>query len=252
MGITEVGYTLFKQMREQNAVPLGADVLELGESNWHGDVDIRVLVQDVYRFIPEDSRQETLRRLDEIIAAKRPGILFEIAKIFWQTFLQPRTMTAIDFHGTEQALKLDLNTPLDLGRQFQIVLNLGTAEHVFNVAQVFKTIHDHAVPGGVMVHALPFSGWVDHGFFSFNPTFYWDLAAANGYTVMAAVYTEMNPSKLIQLQGRESIIEMDKKDQIGKNSLICVVLRKADKESIFRIPFQNYYSDAFPKEAADA
>lgn len=252
MAITGIEYNLFKLLREQSAVPLDSEVLELGEANWYGDVDVRVLGQDVYRFVPEDSRQETFRRLDEIVAAKRPGMLFEIAKIFWQTFLQPRAMTAIDFHGTEQALKLDLNTPLDLGRQFQVVLNLGTAEHVFNVAQVFKTIHDHAAPGGVMVHGLPFSGWVDHGFFNFNPTFYWDLAAANGYTVMAAVYTELNPLKLVQLHGRESIIEMVKQDQIGKNSLIYVVLRKAEQESGFRIPFQGYYANAVSKEAAEA
>lgn len=62
----------------------------------------------------------------------------------------------------------------------------------------------------------------------------------------------MNPLKLIQLHGRESIIEMVKQDQIGKNSLIYVVLRKAEQESDFRIPFQGYYANAVSKEAAEA
>lgn len=252
MAITEIEYALFKLLHEQNALPLASEVLELGEANWYGDVDVHVLGQDIYRFLPEESQQAVFRRLDEIVAAKRPDILFEIAKIFWQTFLQPRAMTAIDFHGTEQALKLDLNTSISLGRQFQLVLNLGTAEHVFNVAQVFKTIHDHTVPSGVMVHGLPFSGWVDHGFFNFNPTFYWDLAAANDYNVMIVVYTELNPLKLIQLHERESIIEMVTQDQIGKNSLIYAVLRKAEQESDFRIPFQGYYANAVSQEAAEA
>lgn len=252
MAITGIEYSLFKQLREQNAVPLGGDVLELGEANWYGDVDVKLLGQDIYRFVPEGDRQEVFRYLDEIVAAKRPGMLFEIAKVFWRTFLQPCTMTAIDFDGTEQALKLDLNTPIDLERQFQLVLNLGTAEHVFNVGQVFKTIHDHTAPGGVMVHGLPFSGWVDHGFFNFNPTFYWDLAAANGYTMMAAIYTELKPLKLVQLQQRESIHEMARQGLLGNNSLIYVVLRKPDLNSDFRIPFQGYYANAISKEAADA
>lgn len=252
MAITGIEYNLFKLLREQNVMPPGGDVLELGEANWYGDVDVRLLGQDIYRFVSEERRQEVFRHLDEIVVAKRQGMLFEIAKIFWLTFLQPRSITAIDFHGTEQALKLDLNTSIDLGRQFHAVLNLGTAEHVFNVAQIFKTIHDHTEPGGVMVHGLPFSGWVDHGFFNFNPTFYWDLAAANGYTMMAAIYTELNPLKLIQLHGRESIIEMAKQEQIGKNSLIYVVMRKADLNSDFQIPLQGYYANTVSKEAAEA
>jgi SAM-dependent methyltransferase len=252
MAITGIEYNLFRLLREQNVIPLGSEVLELGEANWYGDVDVRVLAQDVYRFMPEASRQETFRRLDEIVNAKRPSILFELAKIFWQTFLQPRAITAIDFHGTEQALKIDLNNPIDLGRQFQVILNLGTAEHVFNVAQVFKTVHDHTAPDGVMIHGLPFSGWVDHGFFNFNPTFYWDLAAANGYAVLGAAYAELKPLKLIQLHGRESIIDMVKQDQIGTNSLIYVVLRKSRQESGFCIPFQGYYANAVSKESAEA
>ena len=89
MAITGIEYNLFKLLREQNAVPLDSEVLELGEANWYGDVDVRVLGQDVYRFVPEDSRQETFRRLDEIVAAKRPGMLFEIAKISGRPFSSP-------------------------------------------------------------------------------------------------------------------------------------------------------------------
>jgi hypothetical protein len=252
MAITGIEYNLFKLLREQDALPTGADVLELGEAKWYGDMDVHILGQDLYRFLPEEKRLEAFRRLDEIVTAKRPGMLFEIAKIFWLAFLQPRSLSAIDFHGSDHALKLDLNVPIDLGRRFQIVLNLGTAEHVFNVAQVFKTIHDHAVPGGIMVHGLPFSGWVDHGFFNFNPTFWWDLAAANDYTMMAAVYAELNPLKLIQLHTRESIIEMARQERIGRNSLIYTVLRKAGDDSDFRIPMQGYYANAISGEAASA
>lgn len=252
MAITGIEYNLFRLMREQNVLPLGSEVLELGEANWYGDVDLRVLAQDVYRFLPEDSRQETFRQLDEIVTAKRPGMLFEIAKIFWQTFLQPTMMTAIDFHGTDRALKIDLNNPIHLDRRFQVILNLGTAEHIFNVAQVFKTIHDHAAPNCVMIHGLPFSGWVDHGFFNFNPTFYWDLAAANRYTVCAAAYAELKPLKLVQLRGRESIIDMVKQDQIGKNSLIYVVLRKSLHESDFCTPIQGYYANTVSKKSVEA
>jgi hypothetical protein len=33
MAITAIEYVLFSQMRQQNAIPLGGDCLELGEAN---------------------------------------------------------------------------------------------------------------------------------------------------------------------------------------------------------------------------
>lgn len=55
-----------------------------------------------------------------------------------------------------------------------------------------------------MMHGMPLSGWVDHGFYSFNATFYWDLAAANGYEIDLALYTELNPLKLVRLRIRKT------------------------------------------------
>jgi len=252
MAITGIEYSLFRSMREQNGLPLGGDILELGEANWYGDVDLGLFGQDIYRFAPEAERQAMFRRVDELARSRSPDVVWELAKLFWQTFFQPRSMTAIDFDGTEQALKLDLNNPIDLQRQFDIVLNLGTVEHVFNVAQAFKTIHDHTRPGGLMVHGLPFAGWVDHGFYSFNPTFYWDLAAANGYPVVAAIYAEVSPVKLVLLPTRERILEMARDGQIGKNALIYAVLRRPAEVQPFRVPIQGYYARSISREAAAA
>ncbi len=252
MAITAIEYNLFRQLREQNALPLGGDILELGEANWYGDVPTETLLGDIERFAPAAEREDLARQLGEIVGAKRQQMLFEIARIWWRAFWQPASMTAIDFHGTERALKQDLNAPLALPRQYHVVTDLGTAEHVFNVAQVMKSIHEHTLPGGLMIHGLPFAGWVDHGFYSFNPTFYWDLAAANGYAMMVCAYAELKPLKLIQLPRRESILDMVKNGQIGQNALIYAVLRKPDQDAEFRIPIQGYYAGSISPDAAQA
>jgi hypothetical protein len=233
-------------------LPLGGHVLELGQANWYGDVDVEALRQDITRLAVEGERAHLLRELDEIMQAQRPEMMFEIADVYWRTIWQPASMTAIDFHGTASALRQDLNNPLDLPRQYAVVMNLGTAEHVFNVYQVFKSMHDHTLPGGMMVLALPFSGWVDHGFYNFNPTFYWDLAAVNGYTVKLCVYSEMQPLKLIQLERRETILELAKNGQIGANSIIYTALCKPQQPAEFRVPIQGYYASTISQEAAKA
>jgi hypothetical protein len=79
---------------------------------------------------------------------------------------------------------------VDLDRQFHVVINSGTAEHVFNACQFFKTVHERTFPGGLMIHAFPFVGWLDHGFYNFNPTLIADLAAANQYAFLIWVYSE--------------------------------------------------------------
>jgi SAM-dependent methyltransferase len=252
MAITEIEYVLFRNLRDQGLMPLGGEVLELGEANWYGDVGVDTLREDIGRYAEEAARPGLNAALDTILAAKRPSIRFEIAKIYWATFVQAASLTAIDFHGSATALKLDLNGPVDLGRTFDIVMNLGTIEHVFNVAAAMKTVHDHVRPGGLMMHGMPLNGWLDHGSYSFNPTFYWDLAAANGYEIVQAIYAEHNPTKLIRLEDRETLIRLARQGPLGNDSLIYVTLRRPDEARPFQVPLQGYYAGTLTEEAKAA
>jgi hypothetical protein len=248
MAITAIDYSIVRGLRAGGLLPLGGAVLELGEANWYGDVGLNDLRADIEAFASDAHRQPLLGALDRYGAERN---LFGLAKLFWATFTQSDDMTAIDLHGGPAALKLNLNEPVDLGRQFEIVTNLGTIEHVFNVARALETIHDHAKPGGLMLHGMPLSGWVDHGFYSFNPTLYWDLAAANGYQVVGAFYTQLDPFLITPLPSRETVGEMAGRGEIGANSLIYVVFRQAAEPAPFRAPMQGYYADALSPEAAE-
>jgi len=149
-------------------------------------------------------------------------------------------------------LKLDLNSPVTLNKSFDLVLNFGTAEHIFNVAQLFQTIHIYTKPDGHMIHGVPFSGWVDHGFFNFQPTFFWDLAAANNYYVELVIYAELNPFKILRISDRDTILAMANAGEIGKNSLLYFVLRKFHEEHEFRVPIQGYYNGNISDQAIKA
>jgi hypothetical protein len=52
---------------------------------------------------------------------------------------------------------------------------------------------------------MPFLGWVDRGFFNFQPTFYWDLAEANGYHVVAFLF-QANDVGLVEVRDRDGVI----------------------------------------------
>lgn len=252
MAITAIEYFLFRTMRDQNALPLGSDILELGEANWYGDVPLDLLAADIARYARPDEAAALLERLTTAAKSTETFRIWDIAKVFYATFFHNAAPTAIDFHGTPAALQLDLNGPVDLGRRFGVIFNLGTAEHVFNIAQVFKTVHDHTAPGGMMIHGLPLGGWLDHGFYNVNPTLYWDIAAANGYKILVLLYAQLTPFKTVQIADREQLHAMTKRGEMGADSLVYAVFARPEEEREFCIPMQGYYAGAISDEARSA
>lgn len=104
------------------------------------------------------------------------------AEPFWRGLGCGRYET-VDANGKASILA-DLNRPLDpFPGTFDVVTNYGTAEHVFNLAQVWATIHDLAKPGGWIATEQPTQGHVDHGFVCVQPTMIRDMAAANGWVI---------------------------------------------------------------------
>lgn len=95
---------------------------------------------------------------------------------------------AIDVNSRHGSLVMDLNNNFVEGyefkRQFDLVTNNGTGEHIFDQGAVFRNAHELTKPGGFMIHCLPCNNYINHGFFSFNPILFMDLAAINDYDIV--------------------------------------------------------------------
>jgi hypothetical protein len=242
MAIGAVEYWLISQLAHAGALPPAPHVLELGENNWYGDVPIEQLGQDVYRQITDPAaRQRSFVELNGIVEAQTPTMLFDVAKVFYRTFLGPASLSSIDLSGTAAAHKVDLNCPIQASRQFDVVINFGTANHVFNLPQFFKTVHDVTAPGGLMLHGMPLTGRVDDGFYNVQPTFYWDLAAANGYEIVLLVYGEPAPFKVRQLESRDDVTTMAQLGEIGATASVYAVFRHRAAPGEFAVPIQGRY-----------
>ena len=240
MAIANVHYTLIRKLREQNLLPYFNTILEIGEQNWYGDLDPRVLFNDIKLFAKESQKDDLTFQLISILKDPPPNTLFDIAKIFYKIFFHVESLESIDLHGTSSSMKLDLNLNHDLGKQFDCIINLGTAEHVFNVYQVFKSIHEWIKKDGIVIHCLPMYGEVDHGFYNFHPTFYWDLLLANNYNNILLAKTTMKRIDLYKSRKscKEDILSMDKNKAYGMWS----IYKKISNED-FKIPRQGVYDD---------
>lgn len=105
---------------------------------------------------------------------------------------------ALDIFEAENTIQFDLNIHSpgdDLRGKFDLVTNFGTTEHIINQYQAMKTMHEMAKVGGLIYHELPLAGYHMHGYFSYNPLLFQDLAAANGYKVVIQHYAKaLNPT----------------------------------------------------------
>lgn len=252
MAISFIEYQLIRSLQEQNLFPRGGDLLEIGEANWYGDVSLDVLRADIARFAAPEKQAALLAALEAAAPRRDHQGLWDLGKVFWNTFLAPASISAIDFGGSAIAQKLDLNQPIDIGQRFDIVHNAGTLEHVFDIAQAFRNMHNLTRPGGFMIHHAPFTGWVDHGFYALQPTLFWDLAEANGYHINVMLYAEVTPPQLVTLPSRESVLELAKAGRIGRNANLAVVMQRPLADAPFRIPMQGYYAGRISQDAVDA
>lgn len=248
MPINTLTYKIIRDMNTAGILPRHPHIPELGESNWYGDIPIEQLERDINELAGKPEIREELIKAylscKEKLSSDPPRYeaLWELSHIFYKVFLNYASYTAIDLGGSDNALKLDLNHPVELDRKYDMVIDFGTAEHVFNVFQLFKTVHELTKPGGFIIHGLPFHGWVDHGFYNFQPTFYLDLAATNNYQVRLLLYWKDKVNQAIPLQSREQISQLFNNDELSGSGTLFVTFQKSSQETDFKIPMQGYYA----------
>jgi SAM-dependent methyltransferase len=88
----------------------------------------------------------------------------------------------IDFVGNEGvSIVHDMNTPLPATvKDYDLVLECGTLEHIFDVAQVFRNIIQLCKVNGTVCHISPLN-WINHGFYNFSLTLFYDVYRNNGF-----------------------------------------------------------------------
>jgi SAM-dependent methyltransferase len=91
---------------------------------------------------------------------------------------------AAKLRGIERIVDLNHPLPADLARSFDVVVDTGTCEHCFNVAQAFANACEALAVGGMLVHAAPLTR-INHGFWNFSPTVYPDFFEDNGFDLLS-------------------------------------------------------------------
>jgi len=107
------------------------------------------------------------------------------------------SVLALDKDSFEAAdILFDLNgneTPAQAVGRFDLILDSGTIEHVFHLPNALNNIFRMLKIGGRVVHISPSSNHIDHGFYMFSPTLFWDYYAANQFEINSAMLFRYTP-----------------------------------------------------------
>lgn len=124
-------------------------------------------------------------------------------------------------------------------RWFNIVLDPGTSEHIFNIGNVFHRIHHALAEGGVVIHTNPCT-MVNHGFWNLNPGTYVDIYDHLGYKIeeLALLHGPLANRQRWDILDRP----FDRYQVAPETTLLCVA-RKL-KHATFSWPTQRKYQNA--------
>ncbi len=152
-----------------------------------------------------------------------------------------------DYENPRILHDLNLPVPSRLHSYFGLIVDSGTMEHVFDVRQVAENIIQMCRISGSVVHITPASNFLDHGFYSFSPAFFYDLYAANGFEDLRCYILQHQPEPLNYFAACpyfEYSYGMDLTEWIDPHlkTVVCFAAKKVADVRAVVVPLQGSYS----------
>jgi len=232
MGIGIATILMYKHLREQGYFNNFKSVIELGSQEIPFDKEqISQLVEDFFGYVLTEETPVTAKTLYKSMGLE----LYQ----------------CIDADGCHNALVFDLNKDIQqvygFIEQFDLVTNHGTTEHCFDQYHCFMNIHNLCRAGGLMIHVLPIQGWINHGLYNYQPSFFYNLAAVNCYQIIKVYLSIYRPGDIFSYSIPKLIPYTEKVmdflffiDSEHTNMVMYVVLQKK-WENTFSMPYDNHY-----------
>jgi len=231
------GMEFLRWLSDNGYLPRRGRVLDIGESCLLSarEEDLRLLVERHGGSAPKPQVLETFAKRSVTFGHPTIPTLF-LSELLDLTEVE---YVAFDVVRARKAERFDMNIH-DLAAEkrnsFDLCLNFGTTEHLINQMNAFKVMHEAVRPGGYLFHQVPATGYVDHGYFHYNPMMFRELGQANGYETVALWYyghgsatdVAVNPRRYPSPgQGPRAGANEDGSSNVPiPNSLINVLFRK--------------------------
>lgn len=236
MGLGPQVLALYRQMKVLGAFDGIHNVMELGAQSVQ--CTRRRLVESLFEAFGKPAPAEDM--LGRFANWKGSGReLYEALGFSYQ---------CLDLDPSFGSMRFDLNldsVPEGHAGRYDFVTNHGTSEHLLNQYNCFKVMHEFCRVGGLMIHAVPFTVHLEHGFFNYQPNFFSALARYNNYETLGIwIGPDWQLASLIPWE----LGLMDHLALNAKTTHLLVVLQRKLEDKPFGIPFQEMYEGMVPEE----
>ena len=160
---------------------------------------------------------------------------------FLSQFLGIRCLSVVDASSYEGAgIIHDFNTPIpsSLKNMFDVVLDCGTLEHIFNFPVAISNLMEMTRVGGRLIISSPSNNLCGHGFFQFSPELMFRIfTKKNGFKLTRIVLTEgvfpsveMSPHR----PAYEVVDPEDVKSRVGliNHGPVTMIVEAVKKENV--------------------
>ena len=144
-----------------------------------------------------------------------------------------------------QHVDLNMHIPDHLYCKYDLLIDSGTAEHCFNIGQVFENYFQMLKPGGVLIQYIPFLS-PNHGFWSINPTAIYDMARVNPIKLFDMKinayksYTHYFDCSSIEVEFNK-VKRFNLPPALAEGVVLAEFCYKKTAKSLFRYPVQSKY-----------
>jgi SAM-dependent methyltransferase len=119
-------------------------------------------------------------------SAARIGGISDVSYLRLLGFSEVSVLDLADCEMPDYRVDLNQDVPGGLAGQFDCIIDPGTLEHLFDAPRALRNIAHMLRPGGRSIHlGLPASNNIDHGFYCFSPSFFYEFYASNHFEINA-------------------------------------------------------------------
>jgi len=147
-----------------------------------------------------------------------------------------------DFEGADILHDMNQRVPDRLRDRFGLVVDSGTLEHIFDVRQALSNIAFMVKPGGRVIHLAPANNCVNHGFYQFSPTLFYDFYAANMFRDIRGLLAEHHINFHNTLPWE--VYEVGVWGRFASRQVLTTIFvaEKTNESTCDGIPVQSFYS----------
>ncbi len=179
--------------------------------------------------------------------------------LFFTELLGVRNLQVLDnsnYEGAGLVHDLNLTIPKNLENSFDVIVDSGTFEHVFNFPVAISNCMKMLKVGGTLFICTPTNNYMGHGFYQFSPeVFFRILDKDNGFEIKNAILVK-HPYPAAELSSNQKMYDVIDPNLIRQRgglmskfpALIMIEAKKISDTEIFKkYPQQSDYSTLWNK-----